>query len=323
MNKSNYALEVLINGRPAKEYYKDGRAFIEGREGTQYTLKFRNNSGKRVLAVFSVDGIEVIEGKVASEYQGGYIIDPYSSIEVKGYRIDEDSVAAFRFAKTHKSYSNTVGGASFNEERQVTEYVKTTHNNGVIGVRVFEEKAKTLNLGQNSGHINVTGGYIIPAVYSGMSLLNNQVLISGWCGLSQHDTSSVITSDAGSNSINLVTNGDSSNQRLTGSRVLYSTVGITTGPAETYACAAVTSKINTPAPDFNLGTTWGEKVEDRVKEIHFNKSDVFEDIEIYYDSREGLSAYGIDFSATKQYAKWPAAFGEKRKFCKMPEGYNG
>ncbi len=111
MHKSNYGLELLVNGRPVKEYYKDNKSFVESRNGTEYTLRFRNNSWKRVMAILSVDGIEVLKGKAAVEADNGYIVDAFSSIEVKGYRIDDKNVAAFKFAETAQGYNVTVGAA--------------------------------------------------------------------------------------------------------------------------------------------------------------------------------------------------------------------
>lgn len=376
MNKQNYALEVLINGRPAKEYYKDGRAFIEGREGTQYTLKLRNNSHKRILSVFSVDGIEVIEGKVATEFKGGYIVNPYSSIEVKGYRIDEASVASFIFAKTHKSYSNAVGGASVVQEEtlttpEVVEYKKTTRNNGVIGVRIFEEgipdndystkynrSAKTnsrtfysttsISIGPTPStgynfHTGGNGGNIIS--FSGLGKI---ISCSGYL-----PSSSLIYGTGFApalNNINSTVNGSFDDEKSRGgARGMKCNSSLPLrnyDPSETINYYSVDNMVTTDvnqlgqlssvvrtltadyststvsvAPDFNLGTTWGEKVNDKVKEGSFNPSETFVDLEIYYDSRESLASYGIDFEAVKQIATWPSAFEAKKQFCKVPPGY--
>lgn len=352
MNTNNYSLEVHINGRPAREFYKDQRAFIEGREGSQYTLKFRNNSWKRVLAVFSVDGIEVIEGKVATEFKGGYVIDPFSSIEIKGYRIDEDSVAAFRFAKTHKSYSNTVGGASVDTKTGEVEYTKTTRNNGIIGVRVFEEKPKPAPKLETYGYSG--WAYTSPLYASGLSYTVGNVAISGCCITSvttggffpsrsydQHEVLPYFTIYATGcasalHNINSTVNGSFADEQEKVRGVIsasYTASSYTVdrqdinqyGQLSSVSRSIVTPPVSTPiAPDFNLGTTWGEKVSDKIKEVDFEKTEEFTDIEIYYDSRESLAFYGIDFEATKQIAKWPSAFEDKRKqFCKVPENYKG
>lgn len=346
MNKSNYALEVLINGRPAKEYYRDGKAFIEGRENTQYTLKLRNNSWKRILAVFSVDGIEVIEGKVAAEFKGGYVLDPYSSIEVKGYRIDDKSVAAFRFAKTHKSYSNTVGAATVetdNRGEEQTIYQKTTRNNGIIGVRVFEEKTLERDYGSyaSSSHGSSTTRVFYPTygmsagpspatgytyISGGHSLVGSILSCSGYSAplasnlICATGCSAALTNIFSTNRADAYADQQGVNQ--TRGRILVADYSNRTTVNQMGLLAAVPHTI-TIAPDFNLGTTWGEKVDDKVKEVKFEKDDMYVDIDIYYDSRESLISYGIDFEATKQVAVWPAAFAEKKQYCKAPVNWEG
>lgn len=321
MNKQNYEFSVLINGRPAKEYYKDEKSFVEGREGTQYTLRLRNNSWKKILAVFSVDSIEVIEGKVASEFKGGYILDPYSSIEIKGYRIDEESVAAFRFAKTHKSYSNVIGGASLNEKTGDTVYKKTTRNNGVIGVRIFEEKPKPKPILLPAIDIQYPFGtrffYNTVGLSVGPSPVNGGILKS----YDQHEVLPyhVIYATGCCAALGNIT---STNCKDTFDDTTVHTSLIRSQVNQLGQLSATPSQI-IQAPNFNLGTTWGETVYDKVKEIKFDSVEEYVDLEIYYDSRESLIGFGIDFEATKQYAAWPAAFSEKKKFCKVPANYKG
>ena len=125
MQKDKYEVLVCVNGRRIKEYTHQNRTFVEGRPHSEYSLKLKNNSGKRVLGIVSVDGVNVISGDPASGDGGGYIIDPYDSIEVKGFRKDEDTVGAFKFCPKSKSYAKEVG-------------LKET--NGVIGVRFIEEQ---------------------------------------------------------------------------------------------------------------------------------------------------------------------------------------
>ena len=83
------------------------------------------------------------------------------------------------------------------------------------------------------------------------------------------------------------------------------------------------NSLSAPTPHFDTGTTWGGKIEDRVKEVTFKCVSAYVDLVIYYASRRSLESYGIDFSKTKQIFAWPSAFGEKPTFCKVPEGYQG
>ena len=129
MNRNSFELQILINGRPVKEYNHNNETYIEGRKGTEYTLKVKNNTYQRVLAVPAVDGINVITGKPATPDDSGYIIDGYNCVEIKVFRKDLNTVGAFKFTSKGKSYAASKG---------------IGYNTGVIGVVIFNEKMSTL-----------------------------------------------------------------------------------------------------------------------------------------------------------------------------------
>lgn len=124
MIKNTCGLELLVNGKPVQEFNHKGKTFVESRIGTQYTLKLRNNSWQRVLAVISVDGVNVISGEPESKDGPGYIIPAFQAIDVNGFRQDLDSVGTFKFTQKSRSYCNEKG---------------LEGNNGVIGVAFFAE----------------------------------------------------------------------------------------------------------------------------------------------------------------------------------------
>lgn len=130
MRSGNLSLAVLIHGQKgsmeAREYVspQDRHTYIEGREGSNFTLRIRNGSSRRVLAVISVDGLSVLDGKPAGIKSGGFILDPYGSIEVPGWMLNSQEAAKFFFAgRTEK------GDASY-----VAQIGGDTANKGVIGV---------------------------------------------------------------------------------------------------------------------------------------------------------------------------------------------
>ena len=127
MQKQNYEVEVLVNGKPLKEYKKDGRTYVEGRKGTTFSLRLRNNSWKRKLFIPSIDGLSVMNGGKASFDSSGYIVRPYSSITVEGWRTSDSEVARFYFSDPQDSYA---------------EKIEKGENLGIIGVAVFDEKEK-------------------------------------------------------------------------------------------------------------------------------------------------------------------------------------
>jgi hypothetical protein len=106
-------------------YPKDGRRYIVGTPGHEYAVRIRNNTGERILAVTSVDGVNVVSGETASPEQSGYVLDAYGSVEISGWRKSLERTAAFYFTDLGDSYAARTGRPG---------------NVGVIGVAVFKEK---------------------------------------------------------------------------------------------------------------------------------------------------------------------------------------
>jgi len=127
MLKSNYEFEVLVNGHGAKEYYHNGNYYVEGKEGSRFSLKMRNNSGHRVLFVPTVDGLSIMSGKEASFRSRGYIVNSHDSLTIDGWRTSDDKVAEFYFSKPKESYASKISKGG---------------NLGVIGCAVFKEKER-------------------------------------------------------------------------------------------------------------------------------------------------------------------------------------
>lgn len=100
--------------------------YFAGQEGEQYIVRVTNNTAERLELVVTVDGRDVVSGEIGDyAKQRGYIVEPFGSIVVDGFRQSYDRVAAFRFAGLESSYTALRG---------------TPQNAGVIGVAVFEEK---------------------------------------------------------------------------------------------------------------------------------------------------------------------------------------
>lgn len=120
-------VEVLDRktGRVLPVYWHEGERHIAGEPGHEYEIRLRNPGHGRVLAVTSVDGINVITGRTASPDQGGYVVDPYGRVEIDGWRKSMDEVAAFYFTTLPDSYAARTGRPD---------------NVGVIGVALFCER---------------------------------------------------------------------------------------------------------------------------------------------------------------------------------------
>jgi hypothetical protein len=106
-------------------YEHEGRLYVAGEPRHHYELRVRNRSGARVLAVTSVDGVNVISGRTAAQNQGGYVLDPWNSVAIEGWRKSLDEVATFYFTRLPDSYAARTG---------------RPENVGVIGVALFREE---------------------------------------------------------------------------------------------------------------------------------------------------------------------------------------
>jgi hypothetical protein len=121
-----YQVEVLVDGAPALTFAHDGETYVLGQLGARYTLRIANRSGRRIEAVVSVDGRDVIDGKPAElRTKRGYLVPAWGQVDIDGWRISRAQAAAFRFSSVPDSYAARTGSA-----REV----------GVIGVAVFPER---------------------------------------------------------------------------------------------------------------------------------------------------------------------------------------
>jgi len=101
-----------------------GQDWIEGEPGHRYSVRLTNTTGGRVLVVLSIDGVNAVSGQTAHPSQAGYVLAPWESTEVNGWRKSLDDVAQFVFTDLPDSYAARTGRPD---------------NVGVIGIAVFEE----------------------------------------------------------------------------------------------------------------------------------------------------------------------------------------
>ena len=95
--------------RTLQVYWHEGRSYVEGKPGNEYQIAVRNHAGQDVLAVVSVDGINVVTGETAAPSQGGYVIDPSQHLDVAGWRKSLSRTAAFYFTEISDSYGARTG----------------------------------------------------------------------------------------------------------------------------------------------------------------------------------------------------------------------
>ena len=121
-----YQVEVLLDGTPAQSFWHDGETFVLGHLGDRYTIRVSNHTSRRVEAVVSVDGRDVIDGKPGDfARKSGYLVPAWGQVEIDGWRLSQQQAAAFRFSSVADSYAARMGSA---------------RNVGVIGVAIFPER---------------------------------------------------------------------------------------------------------------------------------------------------------------------------------------
>ena len=101
-----------------------GRTWIAGTPGHRYSVRLTNTSNERVLVVLSVDGVNAVTGQTAHPSQAGYVLAPWQTTEVAGWRKSLDDIAQFVFTDLPDSYAARTG--------------RPDHV-GVIGIAVFRE----------------------------------------------------------------------------------------------------------------------------------------------------------------------------------------
>jgi len=112
-------------GTPMATYCRGGDCWIAGRPGGRYAISVQSRVGERLLAVTSVDGVNVVSGESASVQQTGYVFGAYQGYQIDGWRKTDHEVAAFTFTTPPDSYAARTGRAA---------------NIGVIGVALFRER---------------------------------------------------------------------------------------------------------------------------------------------------------------------------------------
>jgi hypothetical protein len=121
-------LDVAILDRTTGErltvYNHDGQRWISGTPGHRYAVSVRSRSPGRILGVVSVDGVNVVTGATAAWGQSGYVLSPWESFDILGWRKSQERVADFVFTDLENSYAARTGRPD---------------DVGVIGVAVFRE----------------------------------------------------------------------------------------------------------------------------------------------------------------------------------------
>lgn len=117
------------SGATLRTYYSRGEYWVAGEPGARYAIEIRNCANGRLLAVTSVDGVNVLTGDTAGFGQAGYVFDAGERYQISGWRKSQSEVAAFTFTDSRDSYAERTGRPA---------------NVGVIGIALYREQPQAV-----------------------------------------------------------------------------------------------------------------------------------------------------------------------------------
>jgi len=297
----SFELQVLVNERPIREYGHQGRTYVAASKGSEFALKFRNNTAHRVLAVPSLDGLSVVDGQPATGASKGYIVPAYSSTEIKGWRTNLKEAADFVFTEKPTSYAGQTAGAQ---------------NCGVIAVKVWAEKYVPPPV---PSVIHVHHDHYPPPIV--IQPVHPYPPYPWWRPWPDHIytcSTGNITCQSASNSglIRSLSMEQPKTAFSSGGPSYTCNAGNTS--AEAVGCDVDMGCVNAAGatPDFNLGAGYGQVREDVVSEAFFDRGTELATIEIFFSDEAALIAAGVPLSKAAQVSKpVPSSFGG---FCRPP-----
>jgi hypothetical protein len=126
---ADVAIVDRSSGQTLLVYESNAHSFVAGRPGDEYQVNIRNRGTDDLLAVVSVDGINVVTGETAAAGQSGYVIEAGTALSIAGWRKSLQKIAAFYFTDLGDSYASRTG---------------RPNNVGVIGVALFRRRPQPL-----------------------------------------------------------------------------------------------------------------------------------------------------------------------------------
>lgn len=305
MQKASYELEVLVNGKPLREYIHEHKVYIEGRKQTSFSLRLRNNTGERKLFVPTIDGLSVMNGKEGSFDSSGYVLEPNSGTIIKGWRTSDRQVAEFFFSSPDKSYGKKM---------------QRGDNLGVIGVAVFSEKSKTPKITYGRIENHTTGVHHNRCYQYWCTTCGRNHWSCGSCPMTSQTVTYTYNTNTGPMNSSLTSTSGNYNLNALSSTPLQGSVPqslycSSAEPSANVSFTGATSRSHEPKQE--IGTGFGLYMQSEVISVDFERKDAPDEIlTIYYNTRAQLEALGVDLSRRVQYIA-PQAF--PGQYCEPPK----
>ena len=131
-------VRILENNQPTTLYsrgwnWNPPKRYFQAFEGGHYAVELRNLTGRRIAFVMSVDGLNVLNGERSSlsSTEPMYVLGPWDTAVIRGWRTSLDEVQQFIFVNEQVSYAARVG--------------KANGDMGWVRVATFEEQPKPVS----------------------------------------------------------------------------------------------------------------------------------------------------------------------------------
>lgn len=110
-------VQVLVDGWPAPLFERPGawdKSYFQAFQGKNYSLVLTNQTNQRVGVLVAVDGLNVVNGEKSnlSNHESMYVLDPYESATIQGWRTSLNDVRRFVFVDEERSYASRTGQAN-------------------------------------------------------------------------------------------------------------------------------------------------------------------------------------------------------------------
>lgn len=285
MQGNMLSVDVCVHGTPVREYQHNGQLWIEGRKNSDFSIRVKNLTGRRILVVGSVDGLSIMDGKEADYDKGGYILRPFERFDIPGWRLSNDEVAKFFFNKSGKAYAAQMG---------------KPRNIGVIGFAMFHEKYQPPIIRSHfcSGAAPRGGDEHQYSTDATSLSFDSEPCKGDWRGFDQQREDHQPLSALNANTETMRSGGPGAQSRQ---RV-----------------------VKQQLAKQELGTGFGERHRHQVESVPFERSSDTPDevLDIRYDSRQGLRKRGVDLDQRPRVTSEPNAF-PGNKGCQPPSGWDG
>jgi hypothetical protein len=103
-------VDILVGGRPQRQYRHNGRLFVEALKGREYQIRLRNPYDVRVAVALSVDGLNTIDARQTTAGSARkWVLGPHQTVVLSGWQVSQDAARRFEFTTEEQSYGKALG----------------------------------------------------------------------------------------------------------------------------------------------------------------------------------------------------------------------